>query len=95
MGGYPLDNAVLYSVLASAQENPSLSRRPEGSSGATVSAPDILPGKLDCVSCRYGLILHPQELAVTGELPCDAGTEQFLPAAPMARIARDHSFTIS
>lgn len=39
--------------------------------------------------------LTPQELAVTGELPRDAGTEQFPPAAPMARIAHDPSFTIS
>ena len=44
----------------------------------TVDVPDNLPDKLEYAGCRYGWILNPQELTVTGELPRDTGTEQFM-----------------
>lgn len=52
-----------------------------------MNSPDIFTGELEHVGCRYGWILYPQEPAVIRELTPDAGTEQFLPAAPMAALA--------
>jgi len=53
-----------------------------------VNAPDFFTGELKRGDCRWSWVLHPKELAVTGTLTRNAGTERFLLAVSMTLIAR-------